>query len=317
MNVQSTLDPDAQALLDAARAMPRKSFDEMTLEEARAGFAKMRAATSPDPAPVAEVRDLNVPGPAGAIPVRLYRAAGSDPAARLPGVLFFHGGGWVLGDLDTHDPTCRQIANAAGCVVVAVHYRRPPEHAFPAAADDAYAALTWFANEASALGVDPDRIAVMGDSAGGNLAAVVALEARERGGPRLRAQILVYPVVDMRFDRDSFVRLGENYTLTRSGMEWFRTQYVPNEAHWDDWRAAPIRAEHLRDLPPALVFTAGHDPLSDEGAAYAERLRAEGVEAEHRHYPGQMHGFLGSGRVIRAAHQAIDEVAAALRKHWR
>jgi acetyl esterase len=314
MSAVPGLDPDAQALLAGRPA--GKSFEELSLDEARAGFAQSRAALSGDRPDVASWRNLRIPGPGGEIAARLYRPAGTEPLARLPGVVFFHGGGWVLGDLDTHDVTCRQLANAAICSVLAVDYRRPPESVFPAAADDAYAATDWFAAFADTLHVDRGRIAVMGDSAGGNLAAVTALTARERGGPRLRMQVLVYPVVDMHLASDSYARHADGYTLTRGAMKWFRSQYVPDEADWNDWRAAPLRAEHLRDLPPAFVVTAGFDPLCDEGIAYADRLCADGNSVQYHHFAGQMHGFLGSGAVIQAAAGAIEEVGAALRAAW-
>jgi acetyl esterase len=314
MSVAAGLDPDAQALLAGRPAGP--PLAELSVAQARAGFAQSRVALSGVPPDVASVRDLRLPTPAGEIGARLYRPAGTEPQAELPGVVFFHGGGWVLGDLDTHDVTCRQLANAAMCSVLAVDYRRPPEFVFPAAADDAYAATDWFATFAGTLRVDRERIAVMGDSAGGNLAAVTALAARERGGPRLRMQVLVYPVVDLQLAADSFARLAEGFTLTRDAMEWFRSQYAPNEADWNGWRASPLRAENLRDLPPAFVVTAGFDPLCDEGAAYADRLRADGNSVQYRHFAGQMHGFLGAAGAIRAAVPAIEEIGAALRAAW-
>ena len=313
----SALDPDALRVLEMNQAVPRPPADQVPIAEARAGFKASRVRMSPDPQPVADVRDRAVPGPGGAIPVRCYRGLGTDPAAKLPVYLYFHGGGWAVGDLDTHDVTCRQLANDARCAVVAVDYRLAPEHTFPAAADDAYAALTWLAAEADALGIDATRIAIGGDSAGGNLATVTAIAARERGGPPLRLQVLIYPVVDVQCDQPSYATRGSGYTLTADGMRHFRAMYVPNERDWMDWRVAPLRAPSLGGLPPALVVTAGHDPLCDEGIAYAERLRADGVAVEHRHYDGQMHGFINAGRFIRAADRALAEVTAALQAAWR
>jgi acetyl esterase len=316
-DVTSTLDPDAARVLEMNAAVPRKPVDQVPPAEARAGFRESRARMSPDPQPVADVADRTIPGPGGAIPVRIYRGRGTNAADRLPAYLYFHGGGWSVGDLDTHDVTCRQIANDARCAVVAVDYRLAPENPFPAAVDDAEAALTWLAAEAAALGVDGNRIAVGGDSSGGNLAAVTAIAARERGGPALRLQVLVYPVVDLRLDQASYVTRGSGYTLSSKSMRYYRSAYVPDPRDWEDWRAAPLRAPSLRGLPPAIVVTAGHDPLCDEGTAYAERLRAEGVAVDHRHYAGQMHGFVNAGRFIRAADQALGEIAAALQAAWR
>jgi len=317
MTDTSTLDPDAQRVLEMNQAVPRKPPDQVTPAEARAAFRESRARMSPDPQPVAGVVDREIPGPGGAIRVRCYRGRGTAASERLPVYLYYHGGGWSVGDLETHDVTCRQIANDARCAVVAVDYRLAPEHPFPAAADDAYAALTWLAAEADALAVDRDRIAVGGDSSGGNLATVTAIAARERGGPALRLQVLVYPVVDLRMDTPSYASRGSGFTLTADGMRYFRSVYVPNERDWSDWRVAPLRAPSLHGLPPAVIVTAGHDPLCDEGIAYAERLRADGVAVEHRHYDGQMHGFVNAGRFIRAADRALAEIVAALQSAWR
>jgi acetyl esterase len=316
-NGVAMLDPDAQIVLNMNREAARPPIQTLTPAEARQGMRQSRTRLSPDPPDVAECRDLACPGPAGPISLRLYRGLGLDPAAAVPGVLFFHGGGWVMGDLDTHDVTCRLLANAAGCAVIAVDYRLAPEHPFPAAADDAYAAFTWLAEHAPELAIDPARLAVCGDSAGGNLAAVVALMARERGGPALRAQVLVYPVVDLSLTQGSFATRADGFTLTRDAMTWFRDVYTPDRRHWTDWRAAPLHAPHHRDLPPAHIVTAGYDPLCDEGAQYAERLRAHGVAVDHKHYEGQMHGFLGAGKIIRAAGTAIGEIGSALRSAFR
>ena len=308
------LDPDAQRVLEMNREAGRPPIQTLTPAEARQGMRQSRTRLSPDPPDIALCRDLTCPGPAGPIPLRLYRGAGVDPATAVPALLFFHGGGWVMGDLDTHDVTCRLLANAAACAVVAVDYRLAPEHPFPAAAEDAFAALAWAAEHAPELGIDADRLAVCGDSAGGNLAAVVALMAREFGGPPLRLQVLVYPVVDLSLSQGSFATRAEGYTLTRDAMAWFREVYTPDERHWSDWRAAPLHAPHHRDLPAALIVTAGYDPLCDEGAQYAERLRAHGVAVEHTCYSGQMHGFLGAGKIIREADRAIGQIAGALRR---
>jgi acetyl esterase len=317
MTDTSTLDPDAQRVLEMNAAAPRLPPDQVTPAQARAAFRESRLKMSPDPQPVADVQDRTFAGPGGAVRVRCYRGCGTDAAQRLPLYLYFHGGGWSVGDLDTHDVTCRQMANASRCAVIAVDYRLAPEHRFPAAADDAYAALQWVAADAATLGIDASRIAVGGDSSGGNLATVAALTARERGGPALRLQVLVYPVVDLQMETPSYASRGAGFTLTAAGMQYFRNAYCPNQADWNDWRVAPLRAASLRGLPPALVVTAGHDPLCDEGIAYVERLRADGVAVEHRHYAGQMHGFVNAGRFIAAADRALGEIATALETAWR
>ncbi len=249
-----------------------------------------------------------VPGPEGAppVPVRIYRRFGSGVGlgggGRLvPAVVYFHGGGWVTGDLDSHDASCRMLAAVARCLVVAVDYRLAPEHPFPAAVEDALAAYTWVQRNAGALGVDPRRVGVMGDSAGGNLAAVVALEARAGGRSGAddvlppMAQGLIYPVLDARLDTESVRTLGEGFFLTLASMEHFRELYLPDPSDWTDGRASPLMAGDYRGVAPALVVTAGFDPLRDDGSRYAEVLRAAGVEVEYRCYDDQVHGFLGMG----------------------
>jgi acetyl esterase len=306
------LDPDAQRVLDLIREAGRPPYETLTPPEARALYRDSRRVFAPEPPEVAELRELTAPSPAGPIPVRLYRAAGAAPGP-LPALLYYHGGGWVIGDRDTHDVVCRQLANAAGCTVLSVDYRLAPEHKFPAAIDDAYAAAAWAAREAESLGIDGARLAVGGDSAGGNLAAVVALLARDRGGPALRFQLLIYPATDLAMTHDSHRRYAEGYLLTRGNTHWFRGHYLKSLADAEDWRASPLRAPSLAGLPPAWVLTAGFDPLSDEGEAYAQRLRDEGVPAVHRRIPDQIHGFITMGRMVRATGPALDEAAAALK----
>ena len=307
------LDPDAERLLELVRLSGRPAFDEVSPEEARALFLAGRKVLAPEPAAVAEVRDLAAPGPGGAhIPLRLYRPR----AGVLPALVYFHGGGWVVGDLETHDTLCRHLANAADCAVLAVDYRLAPEHKFPAAVEDAWASLEWTAENAAALGIDRERLAVGGDSAGGNLAAVVSLLAGDRGAPRLSCQLLLYPALDMGMHMDSYRRFAEGYLLTRATMRWFVDHYLTRPAEIDDWRASPLRASDLAGLPPAFVVTAGYDPLCDEGAAYARRLVESGVSICHRHYSGQLHGFMTSGKIVRAAGPALDEAAAALKAAW-
>jgi len=306
------LDPGAQRVLDLIREAGRPPYETLPPSEARALYRKGRVLLQPEPPPVALVRDLTAPAPHGTIPLRLYRGAGTAPERALPALVFFHGGGWVIGDLDTHDGVCRQLANVAGCAVVAVDYRLAPEHKFPAAVEDCIGATDWIAANAGALGIDPTRLAVGGDSAGGNLAAVVSLTARDRGGPSLRFQLLIYPAVDMAMDHESHRRFIADLPLTHTTAVWFRDLYLRSAADRPDWRASPLRAPDLRALPPAYVVTVGFDPLCAEGEDYADRLRAAGVPVTYRHLPGQIHGFITMGKLIPAAGGALDEAGAAL-----
>jgi acetyl esterase len=262
--------------------------------------------------PVAVVRDLVAPGPHGPIPLRLYRPAAA-PAAGTAALVFFHGGGWVLGNLESHDGMCRHLAERSGCVVVAVDYRLAPEHKFPAPLDDAGAATAWVAAQAGALGLDPARIAVGGDSAGGNLAAALCLAARDAGGPAIAWQMLLYPATDFAMDTPSHRRFEEGHLLTRESMLWFRDHYLTSPEEAAAWRASPLRAASVAGLPPALVLTASHDPLRDEGEAYGRRLAEAGVPVTLWRVPGQIHGFLPMGKAIAASAAVLDRLAAALR----
>ena len=308
------LDDDAARVLEMVRLSGRPAFETVSPTEARALFLGGREILSPPPPRVGEVRELTAPrADGGIIPLRLYRAAGAAAETSLPALVFFHGGGWVVGDLETHDPMCRHLANAARCAVIAVDYRLAPEHKFPAAVEDCFAATQWVAANYGALGVDGGRLAVGGDSAGGNLAAVVSLLARDRDAPRLSLQLLLYPALDFALSHPSHQRFAEGHLLTLATMRWFGEAYIRGPQDVADWRASPLRAPDLSGLPPAYVLTAGYDPLSDEGAAYAGRLRESGVPVEYRHLPGQIHGFLLMGKIIRAAGPALDDIAAALR----
>jgi len=308
------LDPDAQTLLDVVRVANRPTFETVTPAEARKLYAAGRPVLAPEPMPVAEVRDLTMPGPGGPIPLRLYRPV-ADKA--LPVLVFFHGGGWVVGNIETHDTVCRHLAVRAECAVVSVDYRMGPEHRFPAAVEDCVAATDWVAANAAALGADPARIAVGGDSAGGNLAAVVSLIARDRGHPRLSYQLLIYPATDAGMSHPSIDRFAEGYLLTRSTMRWFYDQYLRGPGDAGDWRVSPLRAPDLKGVAPAYVLTAGYDPLCDEGDAYAHRLASAGIAVRHRRIDDQIHGFIDKGKVIRAADAALDDAGAALRSAWR
>lgn len=308
------LDPDAERLLQMIRDAGRPPFETLTPDQAREAFRAGRAVTQPDPQPVAEVRDFSCPGPRGDIPLRAYRPAGAAADEVLPALVYYHGGGWVVGDLESHDVACRHYANAARCRVVSVDYRMGPEHKFPAAIDDCAEATRWVVAQADALGIDRGRVAVGGDSAGGNLAAVMALMARDGDLPALRFQLLVYPVTDLGMSYPSYQRITQGVPLTSKTMEWFIDHYLPGPRHRADWRASPLRAADLSGVAPALVLTAAYDPLCDEGIAYARRLEMEGVRVVHLHFSDQLHGFVGQGRIIRAAGAALDMMGTVLKQ---
>lgn len=280
------LDPNVKAILDEMAAQGGPAFHEVSPEASREMYRELQL--SGEPEPVEAVADRTIPGPGGDIPVRVYTPKGDPP---LPVLVFFHGGGFVIGDLETHDGECRALTNAAGCIVVAVDYRLAPEHKFPAAVDDAFVATEWVAANAASIGADANRVAVGGDSAGGNLAAVVAQMAKDRGGPQLALQLLIYPATDYGFDTVSHTENADGYLLTKDMMEWFQDQYLPSEEDGADPRLSPLRADDLSGLPPALVITAEFDPLRDEGEAYAARLADAGVPANGTRYDGMIHGF--------------------------
>lgn len=303
------LDPVARAFLDQVTAMGLPPFHEQSVAAARDGI-RLLAQMDGSREAVARVEDHTVPGPAGDVPVRLYAPA---TAGKPPVLVYFHGGGWVIGGIDTHDAVCRALANRAEAAVASIDYRLAPEHPFPAAVDDCYAATRWIAENAGTFAVDAERVAVGGDSAGGNLAAVVAQLARERGGPWLRHQVLVYPATDPAMDTPSYRENADGYLLTRAAMEWFYGHYLPDPADRTNPLAAPLRATRLGGLPPATVITAEFDPLRDEAEAYAERLREAGVPVDLARYDGMIHGFLGMTALFAQARVALDRIGAALR----
>lgn len=307
------LDPQAKALLDLIAAAGRPPLHTLSAEQARAEYRNARLALQAPPPDVAATEDRDVPGPNGSIRVRLYRAGGTSASEMLPALVFFHGGGFTIGDLDTHDGICRTLANAARCAVVSVDYRMGPEHKFPAAVEDCFAAVRWVADHAASLQLDPTRIAVGGDSAGGNLATVVALLARDAGRPRLAFQLMIYPTTTLHHATASAEKLARGYLLTLETMHYFRDCYLRGPEDRDDWRASPLLAPDLSGLPPAYILTAGYDPLRDEGKAYAERLRAAGVPVEYRCYDGMIHGFVTMTRALDAANRALDDCGAALK----
>ncbi|PYN15713.1 MAG: acetyl hydrolase [Candidatus Rokuibacteriota bacterium] len=311
------LDPQAQAVIDLVIKSGRPAYNTLSPKDARQLFRETRPASTPTPPEIGAVRNLVAQGPGGPIPLRVYRPAGVAASVALPGLLYFHGGGWVIGDLDTHDVLCRQLTAEAGVTVVNVDYRLAPEHKFPAAADDAWAATRWTVAHASEFGVDAGRLAVGGDSAGGNLAAVVALQARDAGAPIIKLQVLVYPVTDVAAESRSYQDFSEGYMLTRESMRWFTAHYLAAAGQANDWRVSPLRASSHAGLPPALVVTAGFDPLRDEGAAYAAKLQQAGVLVDYVCYGGMIHGFAGMGKLIETGNRAVSHIAATLRQTLR
>lgn len=308
------LDKEAKDFLDAVRLANRPDYSTMSPTEARKLYKVTRGAVTPEPPQVSEIDNIAAPGPHGPIPLRYYRPAGVDKKEVLPVLIFCHGGGWVIGDLDTHDVVCRTLSNESRCAVVSVDYRMGPEFKFPVAIDDAYAAVKWVVEEAKSLRIDTARVAVGGDSAGGNLAAVVALLARDtKGAPKIAYQLLVYPATNMHMNTESHRKFGEGHLLTRPSMDWFQEQYLNGPDDRDDWRASPLKAKSLAGLPPAYVLIAGNDPLRDEGEAYAMALKAAGVSVVLREFEGQIHGFITLGKVVPQAGQAMAEMGVALK----
>ena len=313
----TALDPQARAVIDLVIRSGRPAYHQLSPKDARQLFRETRPASTPTPPQIGMVRDLTADGPLGPIPLRVYRPAGVPASTPLAVLVFFHGGGWVIGDLETHDVLCRQLTAGSGVSVVSVDYRLAPEHKFPAAVDDAWAATRWVVAHAGELAVDARRLAVGGDSAGGNLAAVVALLARDKGAPAIAVQVLIYPVTDLVGETRSYRDFAEGYLLTREGMRWFIAHYLTAEAEAADWRASPLRAQSLAGLPPALIVTAGFDPLRDEGEAYAERLRDAGVRVDSVCYGGMIHGFVPMGRLLDTAGRAISLIAGSLSQALR
>ncbi len=304
------LDPQARVLLERAARSGYPLLHTVSAAEARRLYRDMRVPLQPPPPEVQLASGLRFPGPAGPVAARLYRGLLAPQSA--PVIVYFHGGGWTYGDLDTHDVPCRTLANFARCAVLSVDYRLGPENKFPAAFEDCLAAVRWVAGQGGALGLDTARIAVAGDSAGGNLAAAAALAMRDEG-LRLAQQVLVYPALDMRACASSHLEFASGYLLEREGILWCRANYLRDEADALDWRASPLLASDLAGLAPAYVVTAGFDPLRDEGAAYAERLEASGVSVTYECFEGMVHGFITMGAVLAAANHALYRIGHALR----
>lgn len=306
------LDPEAKAMLEAMSAAPKVDLFNVPHTLVRQSFGQMPGGPAAPTIEMASVENRDIDGPGGKLPVRIYTPKGGS--APKPGIVFFHGGGFVLCNLDTHDTTCRQLAAGTGAIVVSVDYRLAPEAKFPAAPEDCYAATQWAAQHARSLGIDGTRIAIAGDSAGGNLAAVVALMSRDRGGYLPIHQLLIYPVTDFAFETPSYRTNGEGYFLSTDMMRWFWHHYLETDEDGANPLASPLRAQHLAGLPPATVVTAEYDPLRDEGRAYAERLAAAGVPTAYTNYEGVFHGFFGMTEQLPRARQAVADACAALRK---
>ncbi len=304
------LDPQVNELIEETLALNLPPYNEISPAEARRQMLMASPPVVPNHS-AARVEDRRIPGPGGEIPIRLYYPSGSGPFAA---VVFFHGGGWVIGSIETHDAYCHALAKLSHCLVASVEYRLAPEHRYPAAAEDAYAATFWLSENAGGIQVDPRRIAVCGDSAGGNLAAVTSLMARDRGDPEIAFQVLIYPVTDFNFDTASYRNNGDGYLLTRDLMIWFWRHYIEDEETARQPYASPLRAEDLRGLPGALVLTAEFDPLLDEGEEYARRLETAGVPVILRRYEGLIHGFSRQWIRLDQSRKALEEVAATLRQ---
>ena len=308
------LDHDCLKVHELYAMAKRPPLEQQTPDEARDSMRRSRALLQPDAPEVGDIKALEAPGPGGPIALRLYRPKTPARPGPTGALIYFHGGGWVIGDLDSHDVLCRELANFSGHAVVSVDYRLAPEHRFPAAVDDAIAATRFIASHASTLGFDAARLAVGGDSAGGNLAAVAALALRGELSSALKLQLLIYPAVDAAMDYESVTRNADVLPLTRNAMSWFWDHYAGGADLKRDWRASPLHAANHADLPPAFVSTAGYDVLADEGKLYADQLEKSGVAVERMHYPGMIHGFITMGKLVRTANIATRDAASALAK---
>jgi acetyl esterase len=308
------LDPDAAAVYKAYQEAGRPPYETVSPTEARELYLKGRAVSNPEPPELASVKQIAIPGPGGALPARVYTPKTLRQADGMaPCLVFFHGGGWVIGDLDSHDVVCRTLAHEGELIVIAVDYRLSPEAKFPAAVDDAIAATTWISDNAMTLGIDAARLMVGGDSAGGNLAAVVSIHARDSSGPSIAGQVLIYPGTDFRMTHPSHREPETSILLTHSVIQWFKNHYLNGPEDIDDWRASPARVENLARLPPAYVLTAGADPLRDEGDEFATRLKHAGVAVTWRTFPGQFHGFFTMGKLLPQANVAAREIGVWLK----
>ena len=307
------LDADADAVYKAFQEAGRPAYETLTAPEAREFYLAARVVSNPEPPELQSVQPLSIPAAHGAIPARIYTPKTLRKTSGLaPCLVFFHGGGWVIGNLETHDVVCRKLAQEGELIVISVDYRLAPEHQFPAAVDDAIISTKWIAANAGKLGIDGARLMVGGDSAGGNLAAVVSLAARDGNGPAIAGQLLIYPATDCSMQHPSHSEPETSILLTHSVTRWFYNHYL-GFADINDWRASPARASSLAGLPPAYVLTAGADPLRDEGDDYAKRLREAGVPVTYRHLAGQFHGFFTMGKLLQQANVAASEIGVWLK----
>jgi acetyl esterase len=307
------LDPLAKTFIDQMMALGRPKIWQMSVGEARRNAASVMKLFGAHDVPIGKVDNITMPGPGGDLRLRVYSpvAAGSES---LPAMIFFHGGGFTIGDLDTHDGSCRLFTRESGCRVIAVDYRLGPEHKFPAAVDDAFAAVRWVEENASGLGIDANRIAVGGDSAGGNLSAVVCQLAKSDGGPKIAYQLLMFPMTQFGAAFASLRRFGAGFLLERQSLDWFTQNYLPDDVDINDPRISPLQSPDMSGLPPAYVMLAGCDPLHDEGLAYAEKLSATGVSVSVADYPGMVHSFVHMQAVLPQASEALSRAAKAMRQ---
>jgi len=309
-----TLDPQLKSYMDALEELGVAPLETVPVDVARKMYEKGAEQTRGDRPELFAVEDFTIPGPESDLACRLYRPCEKN---KLPILVYFHGGGFTIGSIESHDVVCRHLSQQAECLVVSVDYRLAPEHKYPAAVEDAWAATCWIVNNAKQLGGDPDQVAVGGDSAGGNLATVICLMAREAGDPQLKYQLLIYPFLDMSCDMPSHDAFIEGYRLTRDLIAWFCQAYFNTDDDVTDWRASPIDAHSLADLPPAFILSAGFDPLQDENKSYAYQLEAAGVEVTHSHYPDMIHGFYTMPGILDRARDALRESAEALHKAFK
>lgn len=304
------LDPQAQDLLDRAIRSNTPAYETLSPEEARILYDRASEKLQGAPPALFKTEELQIQQSGVVLQAKLYRPT---DAANLPALVYFHGGGFVFGSLQSHDAACATLCKEANCLVIAVDYRLAPEYPYPTAVDDAWLALNWVAANATALGIDATRIAVGGDSAGGTLAAILALKARDEKGVKLIYQLLVYPLVDMSCNYPSHKNFGQGYRLTNELLDWFLLHYFAASGDSDHWTASPIKAANFSGLPPACIISAGYDPLQDENYAYAEKLRQAGVDVHHTHYETMLHGFFSMPGVLDKSREAISECAALLR----